>query len=125
MKTAGQLQTDGFTTSGIDRYQQTVTEYAEILHSKAVGYGDAAKAPGLAREVTHDHVRAAAHSIADSIGKPKASRWLAISNVAEYALTATSAFALGNTKEIWGTPVFVISAVIAGILIALRIAKGR
>lgn len=125
MKTAGQLQADGFTTSGIYRYQQTVTEYAEILHAKAVSYGDAAKAPSLAREVTHDHVRAAAHLIADSVGKPKTSGWFAVSHVAEYALTAISAFSLGNTKAIWSTPVFVISAVIAGILIVVRISKVR
>lgn len=125
MKTAEDLERDGFTSSGLSRYQQTVREYAEVLHAKAVTYGDADKAPDLSREVTHDHVRSAAHLIANSFGKPRTSSWWITCQVAEYVLTAASAFALGNTSKPWGTPVFVIAAVVAGILVAVRLSKSK
>lgn len=125
MKSTEELESDGFTASGLARYQETVKTYAETLHSKAITYGDADKAPDLPREVTHDHVRAAAHLIANSYGKDKVSSWWIVCQVAEYVLTATSAFALGNTGKQWGTPVFVISAVVAGILIAVRLSKSK
>jgi|TARA_R110000851_G_scaffold210472_1_gene362875 hypothetical protein len=125
VKSTQELEQDGFTASGLARYQGTVEAYADTLHIKAITYGDADKAPDLPREVTHDHVRAAAHLIANSYGKDKASSWWVVSQVAEYILTATSAFALGNIDKNWGTPVFVISAVIAGILIAVRLSKSK
>jgi hypothetical protein len=125
MKTSADLEKDGFTSSGLSRYQQTVREYAEALHSKAVTYGDADKAPDLAREVTHDHVRAAAHLIANAFGRPKTSGWWVVCQVTEYVLTAVSAFALGNTTKPWGTPVFVITAVVVGILVAVRLSKSK
>ena len=125
MKNKEELESDGFTASGLARYQETVKDYAETLRSKAVTFGEADKAPDLPREVTHDHVRAAAHLIANSYGKDKVSPWLIVSQVAEYVLTAISAFALGNTDKVWGTPVFVISAVVAGILIAVRLSKSK
>ncbi len=125
MKSKQELEQEGFTTSGLTRYEETVKAYADTLHSKAITYGEADKAPDLSREVTHDHVRAAAHLIANSYGKDKVSPWWIVSQVAEYILTATSAFALGNTDKAWGTPVFVISAVVAGILIAVRLSKSK
>ncbi len=125
IKTTSDLETDGFTASGQTRYQQTVDDYAATLHLKAVKLGDADKGRGLDREVTHDHVRAAAHSIAMSFGKPSRSNWLVAGNVAEYALTAVGAFAVANTTKSWGTPVFIIAIVIAGILVAIRITNSR
>lgn len=125
MKSKQELENDGFTTSGLARYEETVKEYAETLHSKAKTFGEADKARDLPREVTHDHVRAAAHLIANSYGKDKQSQWLVVSQVVEYILTAISAYALGNTAKPWGIPVFVISAVVAGILIAVRLSKSK
>jgi len=125
VKSDQELELDGFTKSGLTRYQETVSAYADTLHKKAVTFGEADKASDLPLEVTHDHVRAATHLIANSFGKNKGSPWWVISQVSEYLLTAISAFALGNTSTEWGTPVFVISAVIAGILIAVRLSKSK
>jgi hypothetical protein len=125
VKTDQELEQDGFTSSGLTRYQETVKAYADTLHKKAVTFGEADKAPDLPLEVTHDHVRAATHLISNSFGKDKASPWWVVSQVSEYLLTATSAFALGNTAKAWGTPVFVISAVVAGILIAVRLSNTK
>ena len=63
MRTDQELKQDGYTASGIVRYQDTVKGYSDALHSKAITFGDADKDPDLPREVTHDHVRAAAHFV--------------------------------------------------------------
>lgn len=125
MKTKQQLVNDGFTDSGIARYVETLGDYSDSLHSKAKSYGEAEKADGMTREVTHDHVRAAAYTIAKSIGSKKASPWMVTAQVAEYVLTAVGAYALGNTAEPWGIPLFVIAAVVAGILVAVRLSRSN
>ena len=124
MKSKEELKHDGFTESGIARYEETVKEYSETLYSKSISYGEADKAADLAREVTHDHVRAAAYKIA-SYPKAKVSPWMVASQVAEYVFTAVGAFALGNITETWGTPLFVGAAVIAGILISVRLTRSK
>lgn len=125
MKSKDDLIKSGFTESGLARYEQTVNEYAEMLYSKSVSFGEADKAKGLPREVTHDHVRAAAYTIAKSYGREKKSSWMIVSQVAEYIFTAVSAFALGNLEKNWGTPLFVSAAVLAGILVAVRVSKSK
>lgn len=125
MKTTQELEQDGFTTSGLSRYEQTVEQYADALYKKSITFGDSVKANDLSREVTHEHVRSAAQLIANSFGKSKTSAWWIVSQITEYVLTATSAFALGNTTKPWSTPVFVISTVVAGILISVRISKSK
>ncbi len=125
MKNKDELKCDGFTESGVARYDETVKEYADTLYSKSISFGEADKDAKLAREVTHDHVRAAAYTIAKSYGKDKKSPWMVVSQVAEYVFTAIGAFAVGNTSETWGTPLFVCSAVIAGILISVRLSNSK
>ncbi|MEX1199500.1 MAG: hypothetical protein WEB02_01805 [Methylophaga sp.] len=125
MKTSQDLDQAGYTTSGIARYEQTVEEYADTLHNKALKFGELNKAPDLPIEITHDNVRAAAYQIANTYGKNKTSHWAIISQVTEYILTAISAYALGKTSESWGLPLFVIAAIIAGILIAIRLSKSK
>ena len=125
MKTKDELKKDGFTESGVDRYEKTVKEYSNTLHSKSINFGEADKATDLPREVTHDHVRAAAYTIAKSYGKQKLSPWMVASQVAEYVFTALGSFALGKTTESWSTPLFVGCAVIAGILVAVRLSRSK
>jgi hypothetical protein len=125
LKNLEELEKDGFTASGLSRYQETLEQYSSALHTKSITYGDADKASNMPREVTHDHVRSAAHQIANSFGKDKSSPWWILCQVIEYSLTAISAYALGNTDKEWGTPVFVICAVVAGILIAVRLSKSK
>jgi hypothetical protein len=125
VKTDQELEEDGFTASGLARYRDTLKEYTDTLHSKSITYGEADKAPDLPREVTHDHVRSAAHLIANTFGRDKTSQWWVVCQVFEYLLTAISAYALGNSAKAWSTPVFVISAVVAGILISVRLSKSK
>ena len=56
-----QLRSEGFTGSGIKRFSDTVPDYAKQLLDRAVHFADAARATGMQREVTHEHVRGAAN----------------------------------------------------------------
>jgi hypothetical protein len=123
VKDSEELKNNGFTESGLARYEQTVEEYADLLYTKSINFGDADKAADYDREVTHDHVRAAAFKIAQSYGKEKVSGWLIFSQICEYIFTAIGAYSLSNLDETWGTPLFVGSAVIAGILVAIRLSR--
>lgn len=55
------LTNAGYTASGKDRYVKTVNDYSQTLFQKAINFGDIDKAQ--TREVTHEHVKAAAHSM--------------------------------------------------------------
>lgn len=125
MKTPQELQKDGFTESGISRYEQTTKEYADAVHSKSISFGKADQANGLPLEVTHEHVRAAAYTIGKSYGREHKTPWMIASNVAEYVFTAIAGIGGGNLKETWGTPVFGVSLAIAVILIVVRLAKSK
>lgn len=125
MKTDQELQTDGYTESGISRYRQTVEEYSDALYSKSVTFGEADKAKNLPLEVTHEHVRAAAYTIAKSYGKDHQSPWMIASNVGEYLFTAVAGIGGGNLDKPWGTPVFGVALAIAVILIVVRLVNSK
>lgn len=125
MKSDQELKEDGFTRVGIERYRATVKGYADEVHERSVAYGEADKPRDLNREVTHEHVRAAALSIASTYGRDRKSPLWVVCQVIEYLFTAASAYALGNSTEPWSTPVFIISAVLAGILIAFRVSNSK
>lgn len=125
MKSKEELEHDGFTNSGVSRFEDTVKEYSGALYSKSIGFGKMDKADDLSLEVTHDHVRKAAFAIAKSFGKEKVSAWMVVSQVAEYVLTAIAAFALGLLSKPWGTPLFVVASVLAGLLIAIRLTRSK
>lgn len=93
------LTRSGFTQSGMDRYNKTINEYNKILFEKSVSQGDFDKAPDLAREVTHDHVKKAAYSIADSYGKPLKPKWLVIVQFFTYLSTGLVGLSSGYLNE--------------------------
>ena len=106
MKHDADLKVAGFTESGQTRYKQTVNEYSDILFSKSVAFGDADKADDAAREVTHDHVKAAAHQIAESFSrgdKPVFAVWC---QVGEYISAAIAGLGAGKLDQSWGIAVF-------------------
>ncbi|SBS68815.1 hypothetical protein [Vibrio atlanticus] len=125
MKTDQELKEAGFTLSGVKRYQSTVGDYANVLYKKSLNFGDAAKAEDMPREVTHDHVRSSANVISNTFGTEKTSKWWILCQVSEYVLTAISAYAAANLSKDWGTPVFVVAVVLAGVLVATRISNAK
>lgn len=125
MKTPQELVQSGFTESGKARYTQTVEDYAEALYAKASSYGIADKARDLPLEITHEHVRQGAYSMASSYGKDRSSRWTLASHIGEYAFTAIAGVGGGHISEGWGMITFGVSLAIAVILIVFRLSKSK
>lgn len=121
-----QLRASGFTeSSGVPRFTETVKEYSNLLFARAVHYGDVDKAPNLAREITHEHVRQAAFSIAKSYGKPAKSKWTTLGQIGEYIFTAVAGVGGGHLDNQLGIAAFGIGLTGAVILVVLRLTKNK
>jgi hypothetical protein len=120
VKTDQELQQAGFTSSGAKRYQETVSAYSNTLYDKSVVYAQADKAADTNLEVTHDHVRAAAHNITATFGREQPSKLGVPIQIGEYVFTALAGVAGGSLKEPWGTPMFVICVALAVVLFVVR-----
>jgi hypothetical protein len=114
------LTSAGYTDSGRKRYLQTVESYTTTLHEKALKFAEADKAADASVEVTHDHVRQAAHNIAGSFGADKPSRMSIPCQVGEYLCTAAAGVGGGSLSSGWGTPTLVISIAVGVILFVYR-----
>lgn len=120
MKTDTELEQDGFTQSGRQRYSQTVGDFSDTLHQKAVLYADADKAPGMNREVTHDHVRSAAHAIATVGPRSPHSKSSVVCQVGEYVFTAMAGVGGGQLGQQWGIICFGAGLTAAVVLFVIR-----
>tara|TARA_R110002096_G_scaffold199271_13_gene383119 strand:+ start:3192 stop:3575 length:384 start_codon:yes stop_codon:yes gene_type:complete len=120
-KTDQELTGDGFTSAGISRYRQVIDGYTGEVHSKAVRQADAEKASDMPREVTDNHVRAAAHSIASSYGTKVRPKWWIPCHVAEYVFTAVAGVGAGKLDQWWGILMFGVGLGIAVLLIVIRL----
>lgn len=125
MKTQEELSDRGFTESGKSRYKQTVEDYAEALFIKASSYGKADQAKDLPLEITHEHVRQGAHSLASSYGKERSSKWTIAANIGEYVFIAVAGIGGGNISEGWGQITFGVSLSVAVILIVFRLSRSK
>jgi len=117
------LNNAGFTISGKERYVKTVTEYSKVLFEKSVTFGEIDKAQ--TREVTHEHVKASAHSIANSFGRPAQPKLLWAIKVGQYLCAALIGVATNHLDKIYGAVGFVIAFTIGGILLFIETSKNR
>ncbi|WP_444666779.1 hypothetical protein [Flavobacterium columnare] len=115
-----ELTNAGFTNSGSDRYNKSVSEYGKILFDKAVNYGEIDKATNANREVTHEHVKAAAHSIANSFGKPVKSKWIIPLQVGEFLCAAIVGLAGGHIDKTEGLVGFSVAFGLGAILFIIE-----
>jgi len=113
----------GFTNSGVPRFNETVKGYSGLLFERAIHFGDVDKAPNLPREITHDHVRAAAYSIANSYGKPTTSKWSTVGQIGEYVAIAVVGAGGSNLDNQYGVLAFGVGLLIATVLIVTRLTK--
>lgn len=113
----------GYTISGKDRYVKSVTEYSKVLFEKAVNFGEIDKAQ--TREVTHEHVKAAAHSIANSFGKPTQPKWLWIVKIGQYLCAALVGVATNHLDKLLGAIGFVVAFSIGGIFLYVEQSKNK
>ena len=118
--TEKELTDAGYTESGRKRYAQTLADYVSTLHQKALGFATADKANDANVEVTHDHVRQAAHNIASSFGTERPSGWSIPCQIGEYLCTAAAGVGGGALSTGWGTPTLVISIALGVILFVIR-----
>lgn len=124
MKTDKEIQDAGFTTSGATRYKAATTAYCDELFTKAVALGDRDKAADTPREVTHEHVRDAATSLAlrgmerqDSINV-----WF---QIGEYLCAVAAGVGGGKLETAWGVALFGISLTIGVIFFVVRTFRSR
>jgi hypothetical protein len=120
-----QLRNKGFTNSGVTQFCESVRDYCRQLLDRAVHLGDADKAPDMEREITHDHVRGSAHSIARSFGTPPRSKWLITAHVTEYLATAVAGIGAGHLDKPTGIISFGVGVSVAVILVVVRLTHGK
>jgi hypothetical protein len=113
------LDNSGFTNSGKIRFKKTVEDYNQLLFDKAVNYAEIDKATNAQREVTHEHVKAASHSIAKSYGKPLKPSWFPWAKFGQYAATGLVGLSVSNLPDIWALILFVTSFAVGGALLFL------
>ena len=120
-----ELNIAGFTNSGAPRFNETIEGYSRLLFERAIHFGDIDKATNLPREITHDHVRAAAYSIANSYGKPTKSKWSTVGQIGEYVAIAVAGAGGSNLDDQYGVLAFGVGLSIAVILIVARLMKTK
>lgn len=115
-----ELIVEGFTDSGKERYNRTIIDYSDELFEKSLHFGDADKATNHTREVTHEHVKSAAYSIAKSFGKSKKSFWLVLAQIGQYIAVGFIGYFSSQLNDKSGIPGFAISFSIGAILFIIE-----
>ena len=118
----------GFTESGVKRYENTVTEYSDILFEKSKKFGEARKSNDSAVEINYENVQVAVKVISASFGDDEIPKWKLWVQAAEYLITAACGY-LGSQATSKDAPshftiLFVIAAVIGvGLFIVRKTSK--
>lgn len=115
------LRQAGFTSSGEERFKAAMTDFAEQLCARSIQYGDADRAEGLGREITHDHVRSATLRVVGSFARRPRSGWHVTANIGEYICTAIAGLSAGHIQNGWCIVIFVLSVALGVLLIGYRL----
>lgn len=115
------LNSDGFTASGEARFKDTIKDYSDTVYKKSVNYGELDKASNMPREITHDHVKSAAHSIAQSYGKNKPTKIQKFSQVVEYIAIAMGGAGTSHLDKTYGVIACVVGAILAVLFFSYRV----
>ena len=119
------LQKSGFTAAGQKRFVDTVQDYGAQLFGRSVKYAEANKAPDVDRDVTYEHVRTAAHSLAGSFGRPEPPKWILPCQIGEYIATGVAGAGVGHLDKTWGIALALAGTAGAILLLILRVTKGK
>ena len=119
------LREVGFTLSGETRFKDTIQDYSNTLFKKSVHFGELDKASDAPREITHEHVKAAAFSIAQSYGKDRPSKLQHFAQACEYISTAISGAGASHLDKTAGVIAFVLGAIGAVLLFVYRVTSNR
>lgn len=118
-----ELNNSGFTISGKERFTKSIKDYSKVLFDKSINYGDIDKA--LNREVTHEHVKAAAPQIANSFGKPTTPKYMWVVKVGQYLCAALVGISTNHLDKTYGAIGFVVSFSIGGVLLYIQTSKSK
>lgn len=121
MKTDPELHVEGFTQTGIERYKKTAKEFCELLFDRAIVFGDRDKLHGFRPEITHEHVRQAAETLAKR--KKPSSVWERVGNIAEYLCAILAGVGGGRLDQPWGQITCIAATAVGVILISVRLSK--
>lgn len=120
-----ELEETGFTPSGKRQFQDTLQDYGRELFDKSVRYGEMDKAPNSPCEITHDHVRASAYTMAKSFGLPVTPHWQIYAQVGEYLCAAIAGAGAGHLDKPLGILIFGISLTLGVVLFVLRSVRSQ
>jgi hypothetical protein len=116
-----ELSARGFTTSGVKQFCDTIEDYANSLCTRSISHGEIVKAPDMPREITHDHVRASAHSLAAAAEPRTRPKWLMFTHVGEYIAMAAAGAGAGYLNNPSGILTFGVGLTVAVLLVMLRL----
>lgn len=114
-----------FTPSGKAQFVNTVKAYSDELFRRAKANAEAARGANLPLEITHEHVRVSAHSIANRFGAPTPPWWAIPGQIGELITVAISGYGAGNLGKPEGVTAFVGGLSVATVLLVLRLTKGK
>jgi hypothetical protein len=100
-------------------------DYAGLLCDRSIRHGEIVKADNMPREITHDHVRASAHSIAATAAPTAKPKWLLFSHVGEYVAIAAAGAGSGYLTTPFGILTFGLGLLGAVLLVMLRLTQGK
>ena len=118
-----ELSRAGYTVSGKERYEKTLKDYSTTLFKKAVSFAEVDKE--VSREVTHEHVKQAAYSIANSFGKPIKPKYLGIVRIGQYLCAVLVGLATNYLDKLLGTIGFVVAFTVGLILLYIETLKSK
>jgi hypothetical protein len=120
-----QLVAAGFTANGCQNFQNTVREYSKDLLDRSVNVANLTKVENMRVEVTHEHVRTAATSLAQTFGKPSKSKWLIAGQIVEYLATAVAGVGGGHLDKQAGIIAFAVGLTVAVVLVVVRLTQSK
>ncbi len=122
--TEERLRTAGFTIdTGVSRFKETIKGYSDMLFRRAVYFAEADRDPKLPREINHQHVTKAAHSIASRFGRPPRPRWAIPAQVVEYIGLLVAGIGGGHLDKPGGIWAFGVGLALFVILIGIRLTR--
>lgn len=119
------LDFSGFTASGKKHFKDVVESYNKDMFSKSISYAEGDRANGMNREVTHDHVKKAYFSVANSKGRGKKPGWTLFAQMVEYILMAVVGVCGSNMEKPWGQIGFGVGLFAVAMLVLARNTLGK
>ena len=131
LTTVDNAKLKNFTPTGAQHFNTTVEDYSQVLLARSLSNAKVDQVAGMQLEVTHQHVRNAAHHLANSYGRPQKPQWLVYTQIAEYLCTGAAGYGLNlmtssdtNTQHkgiLW----FTLNAAVVVLLIVIRLIQGK